>query len=262
MNNIQKLFDRKPADVLNIYFTAGFPGLNDTGVIIDALEKSGVDLVEIGMPYSDPLADGPTIQKSSSVALQNGFSLSLLFEQLEAIKKDSRVPIILMGYYNQIFQFGDRAFFDRCAEVGVDGLIVPDMPLEVFEKSYQAIYREKNIASIFLVTPRTSTDRIYKIDELSNGFVYVVSDSSITGRNKELSLDQIEYFKRIKNMDLKNPILIGFGISDRGKYLEACKYANGAIIGSAFIRHLENASNVAAASSDFVEEILNKKALV
>lgn len=252
MERLQQLFSRKKERLLNIYFTAGFPNLNDTETIVLALEKAGADLIEIGMPYSDPLADGPTIQHSSQVALANGMTLKLLFEQIRSIRRRTQIPLILMGYFNQMMQFGESAFLQTCADAGVDALILPDLPLEEYEKYYKSQFEALKLGAIFLITPQTSEARIRKVSELSRGFVYMVSSDAITGGNREISAQQRAYFQRIADMNLPHPRLIGFGISDQKTFETACQYANGAIIGSAFIRALENSDDVARTTADFV----------
>ncbi len=255
MNRIQRLFKNKRKNILNIYFTAGFPNLQDTETIILALEKGGVDLIEIGMPYSDPLADGPTIQESSAKALANGMTLPLLFEQIAAVRKKMEIPLILMGYFNQVMQYGEERFFRKCAEVGIDGLILPDMPVHVYEEQFQDLFSELNLSISFLITPQTPEARIRKIDELSRGFIYMVSSASITGAKDGISEAQLAYFNRINHMQLNNPRLIGFGISNHDTFVTACKYAHGAIIGSAFIRALAQAEDVEQAAFAFVKKI-------
>jgi len=243
MNRITELFQRKPHEILNIYFTAGYPNLDDTASIVQALERSGADMVEIGMPYSDPLADGPTIQASSSRALTNGMNLPLLFEQLENLRPRTDLPIVLMGYLNPILQFGDEAFFRRCAELGVDSLIIPDLPMPDYEDHYRSLVEDLDLGFSFLITPQTSAERIRRVDELSRGFIYMVSNASITGAKNQISSAQIDYFRRIQRMDLRNPRLIGFGISSRETFTTACEFAQGAIIGSAFIKTLGDAGD-------------------
>jgi tryptophan synthase alpha chain len=256
MNRIQQLFQNTPKNILNIYFTAGFPKLHDTEDIILALEKGGVDLIEIGMPYSDPLADGPTIQQSGEVALANGMTLELLFQQIVAVRAKTEIPLILMGYFNQVMQYGEERFFRQCAAVGIDGLILPDMPLHVYEEQYQNLFSELNLSISFLITPQTPEARIRTIDTLSRGFIYMVSSASITGAKDGISEAQLAYFNRINNMQLKNPRLIGFGISNHDTFITACKYASGAIIGSAFIRALsETPSDAPATTIKFVQAI-------
>jgi len=258
MNRIKKLFATKQKDILNIYFTAGYPNLNDTGALILALEKAGADLIEIGMPYSDPLADGPTIQESGQIALKNGMTLPLLFEQIATVRNDTEIPLIMMGYFNQVMQYGEERFIKKCKEVGVDGLILPDMPLHVYEEQYQSLFEQANICHSFLITPQTDETRIRKIDVLSSGFVYMVSNASITGAKRDISEAQLAYFERINDMQLKNPRLIGFGISDYATYKTACTYANGAIIGSAFIRALKDTNDIDTTVNDFIKGVKTK----
>ena len=260
MNRLTQLFQNKKSNILNIYFTAGYPKRDDTEGVILALEKAGVDLIELGMPYSDPLADGPTIQESGSKALENGMTLNVLFEQIKRVREKTQIPLILMGYYNQVLQFGDDKFFQLCAETGVDGLILPDLPLEIYERDYQKRLADLNLKISFLITPQTPTERIRKIDNLSTGFIYIVSSYAITGAKTGISEEQIAYFKRIEKMKLQNPRLIGFGISDRETFNIACSHANGAIIGSAFIRALGKADTEGVlldiATDVFVSEIV------
>ncbi|MCB0569158.1 MAG: tryptophan synthase subunit alpha [Phaeodactylibacter sp.] len=255
MNRIQQLFARQQRDILNIYFTAGYPGLDDTERIILALDKAGASLIELGMPYSDPLADGPTIQQSSQVALKNGMTLQLLFEQAKAARKRSEIPIVLMGYFNQVMQYGEQRFFNHCVEAGIDGLILPDLPLYEYERSYQSMISQAGLSISFLITPQTPEARIRKVDELSQGFVYMVADSSITGAKSGIADRQLAYFERVDKLGLKNPRLIGFGISNRETFELACRYASGAIIGSAFIKALSAAADVEQAALDFVRGI-------
>ncbi len=240
MSRLENTFKNKNKNLLNVYFTAGFPALEDTETIIRSLSENGVDVIEVGMPYSDPMADGPTIQQSGMQALENGMSVAVLFSQLKKIRNQVDTPLVLMGYFNQVMQFGEEAFLVRCQEIGVDGLILPDLPLSVYEAEYQDLFKKYDLAPIFLITPQTSEERIRKIDQLSRGFIYVVSSAAITGNSKEISPEQLAYFQRIENMNLRLPRMIGFGISDHQSFSTACKYADGAIIGSAFIRALEN----------------------
>lgn len=239
MNRITKKLqvDKK---ILSIYFTAGYPNLNDTVSIIKDLEKNGVDMVEIGLPFSDPLADGPTIQQSSTQALKNGMTTNVLFNQLQDIRKDITIPLIIMGYFNPILQYGVEAFCKKCQSVGIDGLIIPDLPLAIFKDTYKAIFEKYGLLNIFLITPQTSTKRINTIDSISNGFIYMVSSASVTGGQSKFGNEQQDYFKRIHSMQLKNPQIVGFGISGYETFNQATKYAKGAIIGSAFIKHLKN----------------------
>ena len=238
MNRLQNLFHTKKNNLLSIYYTAGYPELNTTVDIAEALEKAGADFLEIGFPYSDPVADGPTIQHSSETALQNGMTVHVLFEQLRDLRKRVSIPILLMGYVNPILQYGIEKFCKTAAEVGVDGIIVPDLPMYEYEAMYSNYFLDNNLSNIFLVTPQTSEDRIRKIDELSNSFIYLLSSSSITGGSLNVSVNIEDYYKRIKAMDLNNPAIIGFGISNNSTFTKACEYASGAIVGSAFVKLL------------------------
>ncbi len=259
MNRIQKLFSKKNEGVLNIYFTAGYPALNDTGRLILDLSAAGVDLIEVGMPYSDPMADGPTIQYSGSVALRNGMTLPLLFEQIASVREKTGVPLILMGYFNQVMQFGEEKFVRACKKAGIDGVILPDLPLYEYETYYRSLFEENDLAISFLITPQTSEERIRKIDELTRGFIYMVSNSSITGAKNEISDAQLDYFKRVNDLQLTNPRLIGFGISSHDTFATACRYANGAIIGSAFINALRDSEDLSATTRDFIHRIRGEK---
>ncbi len=238
MNRLNKLFESKKDNLLSIYFTAGYPELNTTVAIAEALEKAGVDFLEIGFPYSDPVADGPTIQHSSEKALENGMNLNQLFDELKDLRKRVRIPILLMGYFNPMVQYGVERFCKKAAEVGVDGVIVPDLPMYEYENLYSKYFKNNGLSNIFLVTPQTSEDRIRKIDSLSNSFIYLLSSSSITGKNLQVSNAIEDYYKRIKGMQLKNPAIIGFGISNTATFNKACEYARGAIVGSAFVKFL------------------------
>ncbi|SMO49348.1 tryptophan synthase subunit alpha [Solitalea koreensis] len=238
-NRLTELFKHKQNNLLSIYFTAGYPELTDTLKIAKALENAGADFLEIGFPYSDPVADGPTIQQSSEVALKNGMSLKVLFEQLKDLRKEINLPIILMGYVNPVLQYGVEKFCTDVAAAGVDGVIVPDLPMYEYEEMYQYYFMRNNLCNIFLITPQSSDERIRKIDALSEGFIYALSSSATTGKNLAVSSDQTNiYFNRLKNLQLKNPLMIGFGISDRESFTKACGTANGAIIGSAFVKSL------------------------
>lgn len=260
MNRINTLFETKKQHVLSVYFTAGYPDLNDTVSIIESLQTQGVDLIEIGIPFSDPLADGPVIQASGEQALHNGMTLKLLFEQLKDIRKTVHVPLIMMGYLNPVMQYGVDAFCEKCAEIGIDGVILPDLPLDVYENEYQAIFEKQCLKNIFLITPQTSENRIKQIDKASNSFIYMVSSSSTTGNNTDFGAEQEAYFSRVKSLDLKNPLMIGFGISDRKSFDNACKYANGAIIGSAFIKAVGNKNEgINKKVTQFVEGIVSVK---
>lgn len=240
MNRLNELFKNKKEPILSIYFTAGYPNLNSTLDIAEALEKAGADFIEVGFPYSDPLADGPVIQNSSQIALQNGMNLPILFEQLKDLRKRVSIPVLLMGYVNPMLQYGVEKFCNSCAEAGVDGIIVPDLPMDEYENLYKNYFLVNNLSNIFLVTPQTSEERIRKIDELSNGFIYLLSSSSTTGKDLKVSNETDAYFKRIGDMKLKNPTMIGFGISDRKSFNKAAEYTRGAIVGSAFVKFLDS----------------------
>ncbi|MBT8289927.1 MAG: tryptophan synthase subunit alpha [Muriicola sp.] len=237
MNRIQEKLN-EDHKLLSIYFTAGYPELEDTVPIIERLEKSGVDMIEIGLPFSDPLADGPTIQESSTAALKNGMHTQLLFEQLKDIRKTVSIPLIIMGYFNPVLQYGVKAFCEKCEEIGIDGLILPDLPLDVYHNEYEEVFRAHGLFNIFLITPQTSDDRIRKIDDGSEGFIYMVSSASTTGAKSGFGEEQKEYFDRIAAMELKNPQIVGFGISNAATFNQATSKAKGAIIGSAFIKML------------------------
>lgn len=239
MNRIKtKLQEHKK--LLSIYFTAGYPRINDTVSIIQDLEKNGVDMIEIGLPFSDPLADGPTIQASSTQALQNGMTTEVLFNQLKDIRKTVGIPLIIMGYFNPMFQYGVEAFCKKCQEIGIDGLIIPDLPVDVYHDEYQAIFEKYGLINVFLITPQTSNERIRYIDSISNGFIYMVSSASTTGAQSGFGDEQTQYFKRIADMNLNNPQIVGFGISNNETFTQATQYAKGAIIGSAFVKHITN----------------------
>jgi len=255
VNRIQvKLQEDKK--LLSIYFTAGYPRLNDTVRTIENLESNGVDMVEIGLPFSDPLADGPTIQASSTQALHNGMNSSVLFDQLKDIRKTVTIPLILMGYFNPILQYGVEAFCQKCEEIGIDGLIIPDLPVEVYNEQYQTVFEQHGLLNIFLITPQTSEKRIRYMDSISKGFIYTVSSASTTGSQIGFGKDQTNYFKRIVEMNLDNPQIIGFGISNQETFSQATKYAKGAIIGSAFIKFVsENGVNDL---KQFIEPIVKK----
>ncbi|MCY7349138.1 MAG: tryptophan synthase subunit alpha [Cytophagaceae bacterium] len=257
-NRIIHLLQVSPKNLLSIYFTAGFPQLGDTRAVLKALQESGADLVEIGIPFSDPIADGETIQQSNQQALDNGMTLKLLFEQLASMRQEIAMPVLLMGYINPVLQFGVEAFCQNCQEVGVDGLILPDMPLEVYEEEYKELFEQYGLLNIFLITPQTSNDRIHQIDYLSDGFIYMVSSASVTGAKSGISDDQEVYFKRVKSLGLKNPQLIGFGISNRETFLRATKHASGAIIGSAFVKILRQTSNLEKDIHTFIADIKNR----
>ncbi|XRE43907.1 Tryptophan synthase alpha chain [Tenacibaculum discolor] len=255
MNSIQHIFNQKENDLLSIFFTAGFPKLDDTTKIIEELGKSSVDFIEVGLPYSDPLADGPTIQHSSDVALKNGMNLDVVFKQLKSIKDSNTTPLVLMGYLNQIIKYGEDKFCQKVKDCGIDTVIIPDLPMVEYENHYQQLFKNYGITNVFLITPHTSYERIRKIDSLSDAFIYVVASASITGAKGEVSSAQINYFKRIQTMNLQSKLIVGFGISDHKTFSTACEYANGAIIGSAFIKELEKKG--VEGIDDFVKTVKN-----
>lgn len=261
MSRIKDLFERKHKRVLNVYCTAGYPELDSTLPVMKALAQNGADLIELGMPYSDPLADGPVIQASSAIALQNGMTINTLFEQLKDFRKNPSpagiveiVPVVLMGYVNPLLQYGFEKFCAKAAEVGIDGLIIPDIPMYEYEAEYKAIVEKHGLNFIFLVTPETSEKRIEKLDALSSGFLYAVSSSSLTGSDKDFSPVE-SYLQRLQEMQLKNPVLVGFGIKDKTTFDTACKYSNGAIIGSAYIKALEGSNDIEKTTKEFIEGV-------
>ncbi len=258
MNRIDRLFAEKRERILSIYTTAGYPDLDDTVPVIKALEESGADMIELGMPFSDPLADGEVIQQSSQAALANGMNMRLLFEQISELRKEVQLPVILMGYLNPVMQFGFEKFTMKCKEVGIDGLILPDLPLHIYQAEYRHFVEAADLKMIMLITPQTSEERIHMIADASGGFLYMVADSSTTGARDGIKDTQLEYFSRIEKMQLSIPRLIGFGISNSETFNLACKHARGAIIGSAFLRALgsENVKTVEEKVKDFVRSIL------
>ncbi len=239
MNRIKKLFNEKHKNILSVYFTAGHPSPDSTLPIIKALEKNGVDMIEIGIPFSDPLADGPVIQQSSQKALQDGMTLKKLLADLKFVRKDVKVPLLLMGYFNTVLQYGVGPFCKAISEIGIDGVILPDMPLEVYLEEYRTVFKKYGVIPVFLITPGTSEERIRLTDSLSEGFIYMVSTASVTGAKKGFGKTQISYFKRIKEMNLSAPVIAGFGISNRKTFDQVSEYAAGGIIGSAFVGLLE-----------------------
>lgn len=254
-NRITALFEKKNTDILSVFYTAGFPALQDTMAIAEHLQDAGVDMMEIGIPFSDPVADGPVIQASNTVALKNGMTVPLLLEQLKEIRKKVSMPIVLMGYLNPVYQYGVERFIRDAKAAGADGLILPDMPLQEFEKDYAVLMQQENLCMSFLMAPTTSSERIEKIDSLSTGFVYAVSASSTTGNKQGFSAEQESYFQRIKTLPLRNPRLIGFGITDSDTFSTACRYASGAIIGSAFIKMLQTSTIMQQDIYQFVKTI-------
>ena len=263
MNRIKELFKKKQNNILNVYYTAGFPRLEDTVPVMAALEKGGADTIELGMPYSDPLADGPVIQHSSTIALQNGMTIKKLFEQLKDLRKSPAlggigevIPVLLMGYMNPILQYGFEKFCADASAVGIDGLILPDLPEYEYETEYGAITKKYGLDFVFLVTPETSEERVKKLDALSSGFLYAVSSSSTTGKDKNMT-DVKTYLQKLKDLKLKNPVMVGFGIKDKQTFETACENANGAFIGTAFIKALENDADVKRATKKFLNEIIS-----
>lgn len=254
-NRITELFIKRSKNILSVYFTAGYPQLNDTEKIISLLESSGADMIEIGIPFSDPLADGEIIQKSSSQALKNGMTLNILFRQLRDIRKEVSLPLILMGYLNPILQYGIEKFVNKCVETGIDGVIIPDLPPEIYSEQYKNIFEQNNLSNIILITPDTKPERVKLLDSMSSGFLYLVSSSSTTGSKASLNESS---FSKINMLEINNPMMIGFGISDNESFLKACSLGNGAIIGSAFIKAIstgipdENIPN-------FINSILKNK---
>ena len=253
MNRLDTVFKEAKHKLLNVYCTAGYPNPNDTVPVMEAMQENGVDIIELGMPYSDPLADGPVIQQSSQVALANGMTIDRLFGQLQNFREKIRVPVILMGYMNPVLQYGFERFCKTAAAVGVDGLILPDLPQYEFEKEYGAIIKKYNLSFIFLVTPETSIDRIKKLDSLSTGFLYAVSSSSTTGSDS--SFNPAEYLQSLQSLQLKNPVMVGFGIKDRASFEAVTKFADGAIIGTAFIKALENSDDIQTSTKTFLSAI-------
>ena len=256
-NRIKELLSTRKSGILSMYYTAGFPSLGDTTTIAESLASSGADIIEIGIPYSDPVADGPTIQASNTVALKNGMRLSMLIEQVKQIRQRINIPIILMGYINPVLQYGIEKFAKDAADAGVDGVILPDMPMDEYLDHYKAIFDSVNLTNTFLISPTTSDERIRKIDAVTDGFIYAVSASSITGAKGKFENAQIDYFDRLKKMQLKNPYLIGFGISNRDTFATASKYGAGAIVGSAFVDLLKNSKNLSDDIATFVRSLKN-----
>lgn len=256
MNKLQQKFNDKKEGLLTVYFTAGYPNLDDTATIIKELEASGTDIIEVGMPFSDPVADGPTIQVSNLQALNNGMSIQKLLDQLKAIKDEVNIPILLMGYINPVWKYGVERFMQTCEDSGVSGLILPDIPLNEYIADYKSLYEKYNLSSVFLITPQTSNERIKAYDDACNGFIYMVSSASTTGANKAVDQQkQIEYFERVKSLNLKNPTQIGFNIKDKDSFEYATQYANGGIIGSAFIKKLAEEGDLKTKIRQFVKSI-------
>jgi len=255
MSKLELVFKEKSKRILNVYCTAGYPSLDSTMKVMTSLQKNGADIIELGMPYSDPLADGEVIQVSSIKALANGMNIAVLFEQIKDMRKSISIPVILMGYMNPILQYGFENFCRKAKEVGVDGLILPDLPLFEFEQFYGKIITENNLDFIFLVTPETPVDRIKKLDSLSNGFLYAVSSSATTGKDKDFNV-VAQYLQKLQAMQLKNPILVGFGIKDKATFNAATVHTQGAIIGSAYIQQLTKGGDIETTTSQFLNSVL------
>lgn len=242
-------------NILSIYFTAEYPTKGSTQEMITSLAQSGADMIEIGIPFSDPLADGPVIQQSSKIALENGFMLDNLFNDIKAVYQGIEIPLVLMGYFNTVLVYGIENFLKQCKAVNIDTVILPDLPPEVYEKQYQKLFKKYKVSPVFLITPQTPPERLNYINNLSNAYIYAVADNSITGSKSGFSAKQVAYFKRIKQYPFNVPVIIGFGISDKQTYTEACKYANGVIIGSAFIKAIDKTKNLSTAIQQFIKSI-------
>ena len=255
MNRIDKLFQSRKQNILSIYFTAGFPVLVDTLRTIQELDKAGVDMIEIGMPFSDPVADGQVIQRSSEKALSNGMTIKLLFKQLASVRETTDLPLILMGYINPVLKFGMENFLHKCQETGIDGIIIPDLPVEEYQEPYEALFEKYNILNIFLISPQTPDERITYLDSITKGFLYMVSTAATTGTINNFDESQIAYFKKVNDLNLKTPRLIGFGISNNETFIQACNFANGAIIGSSFIRALDGNGTLPENIHGFIRKI-------
>jgi len=250
------LFSTKKKNILSIYFTAGYPSLDSMEKIILSLENNGADIIEIGIPYSDPLADGPVIQETSKIAIVNGMTINNLFLQLKDIREEVNIPLLLMGYLNPVMQYGFQRFCQSAADAGIDGLIIPDLPIEEYEREYMKIVSENNLKFIFLITPDTSEERIRRIDAVSTGFIYMVSSASTTGKTKSFNEVQLSYFKRIASMKLKNPALAGFGIYNRETKEQVFGYVNGAIVGTAYLRALQSSDSIEESTAGFLKSII------
>ncbi|MDR0505199.1 MAG: tryptophan synthase subunit alpha [Dysgonamonadaceae bacterium] len=255
MNRINQLFQTKKKNILSVYFTAGYPELNSTYEIIRELEKNGIDLIEIGIPFSDPMADGPVIQRSSMQALRNGMTLKILFSQIENIRSEVKIPLILMGYLNPVIQYGFESFCRDCKRTGIDGMIIPDLPFKDYMNDYKPVADKYDLKIIMLVTPDTSEERVRFIDENTDGFIYMVSSASTTGAQKSFDEQKLQYFRKINAMQLKNPRLTGFGISNKKTLDAAFDNASGGIVGSKFIQCLEEEKNIQLAVSKLLDEL-------
>lgn len=255
MSRLSTLFDQQKSKVLNVYCTAGYPQLQSTMEVMESLQKNGANIIELGMPYSDPLADGEVIQQSSHIALENGMTISVLFEQLKDMRKTIHIPVVLMGYLNPILQYGIEAFCQKAQEVGIDGFILPDLPQFEFENQYQGLFQQYGLDFIFLVTPETKEDRILKLDSLSSGFLYAVSSSATTGKDTDFN-KVAEYLQKLQALSLKNPLLVGFGIKDKASFEAVNKYAQGAIIGSAYIKALSKGDFIEDTTKNFLKQVL------
>ena len=242
-------------NVLNVFFTAGYPQVDSTVPILKSLQDAGADMIEIGMPFSDPLADGPTIQQSSKKALANGMSTQLLFKQLEGFRENIHLPVILMGNINPVLQYGMEAFCKEASRLGIDGLLLPDLPPELYEVNYKSLFENYGLHAVFLVTPNTNSERLHYLDSLSGGFLYVVSSSATTGKQNGFGEETLTYFRKLKAMKLRNPLLAGFGISKAEDLEQVCAELDGGIVGSAYIRALSKSGNLQRTSMDFVNEI-------
>ncbi len=254
-NRITELFSTKSHNILSIYFTAGYPRLDNTAAMIEAIQNAGASLIEIGMPFSDPLADGPVIQESSMTAIKGGMSIPKLFDQLKDIRNTVHIPLILMGYINPVMQYGVEKFAQKASEIGIDGVILPDLPLQEYLEEYKHIFEKYNLKNIFLITPQTTNERVRYIDNNTDGFIYMVSSASTTGTKNGTDDSQIGYFERINSLGLKNPCVIGFGIKDRESFQKACKYATGAIIGTAFVQAVSNTTPIESGKK-FIQQVL------
>lgn len=255
MNRIAQLFQKKDRDLLSVYFTAGFPALESTGEVIRTLAGHGVDLIEVGVPFSDPMADGVVIQQSSTKALDNGMTLPVLLEQIREVRQDCQIPLVLMGYLNPMMQYGIEALFRKCHEIGIDALIIPDLPFQEYMQSYKYLCEKYDIPVIMLITPETSEERIRLIDENCGGFIYMVSSASTTGTKDRFTPEQVAYFRSVNEMQLKNKRLTGFGISNSQTFSTACQYSSGGIIGSLFVKALATQPSVEKAAGFLIKQL-------